>query len=35
MNNRSFSSGIKDVFTAVGIVAGYYALMALVVIMAW
>ena len=28
-------SVIKDVFTAIGIVAGYYALMALVVMVAW
>jgi hypothetical protein len=32
---KFYSSAIKDVFTAIGIVAGYYALMALVVIMAW
>jgi hypothetical protein len=32
---KFYASGISDVFTAIGIVAGYYALMALVVIMAW
>jgi len=30
-----YSSGVKDVFTAIGIIAGYYALMAIVVLMAW
>lgn len=30
-----YTTGIKDVFTAIGIVAGYYALMAIVVLLAW
>ncbi len=33
--NKFYSSSIKDVFTAIGIIAGYYALMALVVSIAW
>lgn len=32
---KTYPSVIKDVFTAVGIIAGYYALMAVVVMMAW
>lgn len=30
-----YSSGLKDVITAVGIIAGYYALMAAVALIAW
>jgi hypothetical protein len=30
-----FTTGVKDVFTAIGIIAGYYALMAAIVLMAW
>lgn len=32
---KFYSTVIKDVFTAIGIIAGYYALMALLVIIAW
>lgn len=32
---KNLSTGIKDVFTAVGIIAGYYALMAAIVLIAW
>lgn len=32
---KFYSTGIKDVFTAVGIIAGYYALMAVIVLLAW
>lgn len=32
---KKSSSLIKDVFTAIGIIAGYYALMALTVLIAW
>lgn len=32
---RFYSSGIKDVFTAIGIIAGYYALMAITILLAW
>lgn len=30
-----YSKVIKDVLTAVGIIAGYYALMAVIVLLAW
>jgi hypothetical protein len=30
-----YSRGVKDVLTAIGIIAGYYALMAAIVILAW
>ncbi len=32
---KFYSPAIKDVCTAVGIIAGYYALMALIVVAAW
>ncbi len=32
---KNYSTGIKDVFTAVGIIAGYYALMAAIILIAW
>ncbi len=32
---KFYSPAIKDVFTAVGIIAGYFALMALIVVVAW
>lgn len=32
---KFYSSTIKDVVTAIGIIAGYYALMALIVTVAW
>lgn len=32
---KFYSSQIKDVITAIGIIAGYYAVMAIVVMLAW
>lgn len=32
---KFYASGLKDLITAIGIIAGYYALMALVVLLAW
>ena len=30
-----YTEGIKDVFTVIGIIVGYYALMAAIVVLAW
>lgn len=30
-----YSKTVKDTFTAIGIIAGYYALMAAIVLLAW
>lgn len=32
---KFYSSGVSDVFTAIGIIVGYYALMTLIVLLAW
>ncbi len=32
---KIYSTGISDVVTAIGIIVGFYALMALIVMVAW
>ncbi len=32
---KFYSTGVKDVFTAIGIITGYYALMAAIVLLVW
>lgn len=32
---KFYSSEVTDVLTAVGIIAGYYALMAIIILLAW